>query len=151
MNKIFQKDALTSIDGDYALWCAEQAASLRMRNFSVVDIENVAEEIESLGRSDRREIENRLQVLLIHLLKWKFQSDKRSGSWKGSIAEARKYIERLCRESPSLANYPASVLAEEFGFARFKAAAEMGIEEALLPASAPYSIEQILDAAFLPE
>ena len=151
MNKIFRKESLTSIDSDYARWCEEQAAFLRMRNFSIVDIENIAEEIESLGRSDRREIRSRLQVLLIHLLKWKFQKEKRCGSWKGSIAEARKNIEILLQESPSLKSYPQSILPDEYEFALFKAIDETDLDEALFPAQCPFTITEILDQKYLPQ
>jgi Domain of unknown function DUF29 len=150
MNKIFRPEKRITIDSDYALWCAEQAARLRGGDFSGLDSENIAEEIESLGRSERREIESRLQVLLLHLLKWSYQPEKRSGSWRGSIAESRRNIGRLLAESPSLKTHPAAVLSEEYAFARFKAAAETGVEEDLFPAECPFSIEQALDPAYLP-
>jgi hypothetical protein len=150
MNKIFRPERQTSIDSDYALWCAEQSARLRGGDLAGLDIVNIAEEIESLGRSDRREIESRLQVLLVHLLKWIYQAEKRSGIWKGSIAESRRNIERLIVESPSLKAYPAAILKEEYAFARFKAAEETGMDENLFPAECPFPIEQVLDIRFLP-
>jgi Domain of unknown function DUF29 len=150
MNKFFRPEKQVTIDSDYALWCAQQSARLRNGDLSGLDTENIAEEIESLGRSDRREIESRLQVLLVHLLKWTYQPEKRSGSWRGSIAESRRNIERLLSESPSLKAYPSSVLDDEYAFARFKAAEETGLAEGRFPPACPFTIEQVLDPAFLP-
>ena len=110
MNKVFRKPQLTPYEADYARWCAEQGALLREGRLSDLDRENLAEEIESLGRSDKREIENRLMVLLLHLLKWKYQPGEQSGSWKGSIREQRKQLSRILFESPSLRDYPRKFL-----------------------------------------
>jgi len=94
MNKIDLKK-LTSIDDDFALWAAEQATLLRAGRFDRVDVENVAEELEYLGNSQRDEIESRLNVLLAHILKWEFQPDKRSSSWRATLLEQRAQIARI--------------------------------------------------------
>ena len=96
---------------DFYAWTIEQARLLRSGELSSVDVANLAEEIESLGRSDRRAIESRLTVLLMHLLKWRIQSKMRSQSWSGTIREQRQRIEKLLRESPSLRPAIDEVLA----------------------------------------
>ena len=88
MNKIDLKQS-TAIDEDFAAWAAEQAALLRQGQLETVDVENLAEEIDSVGNSERYEIDSRMEVLLQHLLKWQFQPEKRKSGWKGSIVEQR--------------------------------------------------------------
>ena len=149
MNKIDRLQ--TTIEADYALWCAQQGALLRAGRLDALDRENLAEEIESLGRSDRREIENRMKVLLVHLLKWAYQPAGRSGSWRSSIREQRGRIAKLLDESPSLGGYPAQILAEEYGYARSDAADETGLAENSFPSACPFDIAQVLDPAWLPE
>ena len=84
-------------EDDFYAWTVEQARLLRSGEFSELDIENIAEELESMGRSDKREIESRLSVLLAHLLKWQLQVGLRSRSWSGTIREQREHIEEACR------------------------------------------------------
>lgn len=151
MNKIFGKSQLTPYEADYARWCAEQAALLRDGKLEALDRENLAEEVESLGRSDKREIESRLNVLLVHLLKWQHQPDRRTASWKATITEQRWRISRVIEDSPSLGSYPRKVLAGEYAIARSAAATETGLAEDSFPAECPLSITQVLDPAFLPE
>lgn len=151
MNRIFGKQQLTAYEADYARWCAEQGALLREGNLQALDRENLAEEIESLGRRDKREIENRLNVLLVHLLKWRFQPGQRSGSWKATIVEQRWRISRVIKDSPSLVGYPQHVLPEEYALARATAIIETLLEEDAFPDRCPFSIAQILDLDFFPE
>ena len=138
-------------DEDFAQWSARQAALLREGRFDQLDIENVAEEIESLGRSEKHEIKNRIEVLLVHLLKWQRQPEHRSRSWAATIRHQREAIEDLIDESPSLRPYPAEVLAQRYTRARAKAAEETTIFLDLFPTGCPFTIEQILDQAFLPD
>ena len=138
-------------DSDAAAWSEQQADALRRRAANEIDWDNVAEEIESLSRSDKREIRSRLAVICEHLLKWQFQPDARSGSWRASIREARDKIADLIEESPSLAHYPAAHLAGPHGAyarGRAKAGDETGITE--LPDVCPWTIEQMLDHGFWP-
>ena len=137
-------------EADYHRWTKDQASALRQRRLSDIDWENVAEEIESLGRSDRRKIESPLAVILEHLLKWQFQPEQRSASWRATLLEQRNRIDRLLQESPSLKSYPATVLDEEYRLARLKAAGETGLPLDGLPEQSPYTIEQVLNEDFLP-
>jgi len=151
MNKIDRLQNATPYAADYAQWCAEQGALLRAGRVADLDRENLAEEIESLGRSDKREIENRLKVLLVHLIKYKLQPEGRCGSWRATIREQRFRIAKVLRESPSLRGYPAMILEEEYSFARPEAAAEADLDETQIPERAPFAIEQVLDLGYLPE
>lgn len=151
MNKVFRLSQLTPYESDYARWCAEQGALLRDGRFDALDRENLAEEIESLGRSDRREIESRLKVLLAHLLKWRYQAEGRSGSWHSTIRDQRRGIAKVIKESPSLRTHPAKALKDEYADAISDAVDETGISEDTFPATCPFTIEQILDLNWLPE
>ncbi|MFN3546027.1 MAG: DUF29 domain-containing protein [Mesorhizobium sp.] len=151
MNRITRIGRLAAYDEDFALWSAEQAALLRAGRLDGLDRENLAEEIESLGRSDRREIENRLQVLLAHLLKWRHQPNGQSGSWRATIRDQRVRIAKVIKESPSLRGHPGKALSEEYGNARLTAADETGLPENAFPAACPFTVEQILDPDFLPD
>lgn len=136
---------------DFYAWTQQQGSTLRARARDHVDWENVAEEIESLGRSDKREIESRLKVLLVHLLKLQFQPDRAKQGWKSTIVEQRRRIGKLVQESPSLRNYPEDVLAEEYEFARNDAAVETGLRDDTFPVNCPYAIEEVLDLGYYPK
>ena len=131
-------------DSDLSAWALEQALLLREKRFAALDLENIAEEIESLSRSERDEIYSRMVVLLTHLLKWAFQPELRSGSWRASIVEARRRIARRIKMSPSLASYPAEVLAEAYADAREIAGAEAGRG---MPESCPWTADEARMAA----
>lgn len=130
-------------DQDFYAWCIEQAA--RIRAGEPMDQENVAEEIESMGRSDKRQIESRLEVILMHLLKWHFQPEQRSNSWRATINEQRRGIRKLIAESPSLASYPAARLADAYAQAREGAADETGAATSAFPDACPYEIDAVLE------
>ncbi|KQQ88724.1 DUF29 domain-containing protein [Aureimonas sp. Leaf324] len=136
---------------DFYAWTQDQAAKLRARAHNSIDWDNAAEELESLGDSQRNEIESRMNVLLVHLLKWRYQPDRRSGSWKGSIVEQRNRLQRRIAKSPSLKAYPAEVLGDEYALARTLAAAETELPEDVFPHECPFTLEDILDPAFYPD
>ena len=151
MNRITRIGRLAAYDEDFALWSAEQATLLRAGQVDAVDRANLAEEIECLARSERYEIEERLKVLLVHLLKWQFQPQARSNACKGTIREQRVRIARRIGDSPSLRRYPETILTDEYSFALSQAADETGLAEDAFPAACPFTIEQILDPGFLPD
>lgn len=150
MNKIDLK-RLTSIDDDFALWAAEQAALLNSGRLDRVDIENIVGELEYLGGSQKSEIEKRLRVLLAQLLKWEFQHGQRSNSWRATLIEQRTEIAEVIRRSPSLKRYPANVVARAYEVAALRASGETGFPLATFPETCPYTIEQILDPSYLPD
>lgn len=135
---------------DFLAWTEQTAQLLRAGAFEQVDWEAVIEEIESLGRSDRRALRSRLTVLLHHLLKWQYQPGLRSGSWRNTIAEQRQQIEDLLEDSPSLKSYLLDVLAESYQRGRNAASNETELPIHLFPTECPYSVDQILDHEFLP-
>lgn len=144
------KGSAADYEHDYHAWLTRQAALLAEQRFADLDLENLIDEIEALARSEKREIENRLNVLLVHLLKWVHQPAQRSGGWASTIIEQRARLLKRLQESPSLRGYPGEVLDEEYAIAREKAAAETGLRAATFPKTCPYTIDQILDPDFLP-
>ena len=92
----------TNYDHDFYAWANEQAALLRQGKLGDADIEHIAEEIESMGRTEKRELVSRLTVLMLHLLKWRFQPGKRCSSWETSITVQRNRLARHMTDNPSL-------------------------------------------------
>jgi hypothetical protein len=137
---------------DFYAWTQRQAALLREEEFAEVDWNNLIEEIEALGRSDIRELTNRLEVLLMHLLKWQYQPNKRltGRSWRVTIAEQRRRLRKLLRESPSLRARFGDFVTETYPDAVAAAVVETGIEAAIFPAHCPWSLEEVMDEAFWP-
>lgn len=136
---------------DFYAWANEQAALLRAGRFDAADIALIAEEIESMGRSERRELVSRLRVLTHHLLKWQHQPSRRGQSWRLSVLNARDELESHLRDNPSLkATLPTSI-ADAYRLARRDAAAETGLSEDAFPAECPWRFEELMNAAFWPE
>jgi hypothetical protein len=136
---------------DFYAWANEQAALLRSGQVSAADIEHIAEEIESMGRTEKRELISRLTVLLLHLLKWKFQPERRGNSWRLSIANQRRQLGRHLRDNPSLKSRLPEALDDAYGDALNDAAAETGLALDTFPAANPWTFEQISEADFWPE
>lgn len=114
MNKIISK-LDTLYEQDFVAWCEDTAAKLRNRDLENLDFENLIEEIESLGKSDRRELRNRLMVLLAHILKRMYvNSPENFNGWEVTIVEQRKQLKGLLKDSPSLKPYLAEVFAEVY-------------------------------------
>lgn len=132
-------------------WANEQAALLRARRFDEVDLENVAEEIESLGRSEKRELVSRLAVLLAHLLKWQFEPTWRGRSWRLTIKEQRRKIAEHLDDNPSLRPAVGDAIGRAYRDAVADVQKETTLNEEDLPPGCPYTPEQIFDPGFLPE
>ena len=139
-----------SYEEDFVAWLEDQAGRARRGEVEGLDLENIAEELEGLARSDRREIRSRLTVLLTHLLKCLAQPQKRSSSWLETIAEQRDGIAQLIEDSPSLRAFPAEVLDRAFPAARRKAARQTRLPEREFPERCPFDIEAVLDPRWLP-
>ena len=135
---------------DFFLWTKEQAAALRAGRLDALDRDNLAEEVESLGRKDRRELESRLTVLVMHLLKWRYQPAERGGSWDSTIRTQRREIHKLLHDSPSLRPALTEALAEGYDTARRNASAETLLALDALPATCPFALEQVLADEWLP-
>ena len=137
---------------DFVLWLEHQTELLRQGRLSELDLENLAEEVESIGRSDKREVKNRLITLLVHLLKYQFQKERRSRSWIATIAEQRQQLELVFEDSPSLLkSYTPEVFGSSYRYARRKAGRETRLPLETFPETSPYTLEQTLDEDFFPE
>lgn len=137
-------------EADYHAWTRDQAAKLRRGDFAHLDVNNLIEEIESLGRSEERELESRLAQLLMHLLKWQYQWIMRSHSWSFTIKEQRHRLELLFRRMPSLQPKVGDVVTEAYSDARMMAERETGLGITTFPVDCPYTVEQVLQADWLP-
>jgi hypothetical protein len=141
----------TLYEKDFHLWLTETASLLRERRFSKLDLPNLIEEIETLGRSEKRVVESNLVVLLIHLLKWKYQFNKRSHSWRYTIEEHRDRLHSYLSDSPSLQPYVLGVFAGCYQRGRRLAAAETGFTIDSFPTESPFTPEEALDVDYLPD
>ena len=141
----------SNYDVDFYAWANEQSALLRAGKLSAADIDNIAEEIATLGRSEKRELVNRLSVLLMHLLKWQFQPDKRSRSWEFSIKDQRRMLASHLRDNPSLKYQLLESIAEAYGSAAGRAGLETGLPDDAFPPHCQYSTDKMMSADFWPE
>jgi hypothetical protein len=136
---------------DFYAWANEQANLLRTGQVSAADIEHIAEEIESMGKTEKRELANRLAVLLLHLLKWQFQPVRRGDFWEATVRVQRRDLTVLLKDNPSLKGKVAESVEQAYGNAVIQTAAETGFPEMTFPAECPWSFDQIMDAAFWPD
>lgn len=136
---------------DFSVWIHQTAQLLRESRWHEIDVPNLIEAVEALGKSERRGIVSQLTRLLLHLLKWQYQPQRRSDSWLDSITDARTQIELAMVDSPSLAGYPAEQLDGSYQRARRQAAQQTGLELAVFPEICPYPLDQVLAEAWLPE
>ncbi len=136
---------------DFNSWIDQTAQFLRERRWQEIDVEHLIEEVEDLGKSERRGIASQLTRLLLHLLKWQYQSQRRSDSWLDSITDARTQVELAIKDSPSLKNYPVEQLEESYQRARRQAAKQTNRQVSVFPEACPYPLELILDEDWLPE
>lgn len=139
---------MTSYSADFYAWTKEQADYLRARQWEHLDVENLVEEIESLGRQERQELENRLAILLGHLLKWNYQPEQRSKSWKATIREQRRSAQKLLRQNPSLAPYLETAIADAYESGLDLVVRETPLDYPNLPPDCPYTVEQLFDPDF---
>ena len=136
---------------DFYAWANEQAALLRAGRLDQADIANIAEEIESMGRSEKRELISRLAVLLMHLLKWRYQPSMRGTSWRLTIEVQRRALVRHLADNPSLKSKLAECITDAFQDARLEAARETGLAIRGFPRTGPWTYDQIIDDQFWPE
>lgn len=132
-------------DQDFLAWTEKQAALLRAGRFDQLDLDNLAEELDTMGRSEWGELENRLEVLLMHMLKWDHQPARRSRSWKATMREQRNAIRRLMRRSPSLKHGLETTVAAVYSDAVGRAIDETGLSAASFPDQLPYSLAEVLE------
>ena len=134
---------------DFYAWTIQQAYLLRNQRLQEIDCQDLADEIEEMGRSEKRQLESRLEILIIHLLKWQFQPNFRSRSWQLTIKEQRLRTERLLEENPSLKTTLDDIIAKIYPIALIGAERETGLS--CFPQSYIYSLTELLNQEFLPE
>ncbi|MCK6442152.1 DUF29 domain-containing protein [Elstera cyanobacteriorum] len=138
-------------ESDFYAWTRQQATLLRDGKLAQADIEKIAEEIDSMGWGEQRELENRLTVLMLHLLKWRYQPALRGNSWRYSVMEQRRRIERHLRQNPSLrAKLPETIL-DAYGDALIEAARETGLDPSGFPQTCPWAFDDMMAPTFWPE
>ena len=135
---------------DFHRWADEQARAVREGRGTDVDWENVAEEIESLGRSDRHALHNHLENLIAHLLKCIVQPERRTASWDATIREQRKRIGQLVQRNPSLRTVPKEYYGTAYQEAVWRAVRDTGYAEDAFPQASPFTLDEVLDPGFLP-
>lgn len=136
---------------DFYAWAIHNAKLLREGKLSEIDIEHIAEEIESMGKSEKRELINRLAILLAHLLKWKFQPVRQSKNWELTIKEQRFELTDLIKESPSLKHELEKKLSHAYRKALIIAEKETGLEQKSFPKKCPFTLKQSLEDDYLPK
>jgi hypothetical protein len=138
-------------DQDFYAWSNEQAALLRAGRLGQADIEHIAEEIESMGKTEKRELVSRLTVLLLHLLKWRFQPELRGTSWRLSVEEQRLQVASHFADNPSLKSLLNAAIADSYRLAVIGARRETGLDAAIFPATCPWSFDQMMNDDFWPD
>lgn len=141
---------LSLYDQDFYAWTKEQAKLIKDKAFDKLDIVHLFEEVEDMGNRHADEIESRLTVLLMHLLKWKHQPNLRGKSWEFTIKEQRRGISKRLKKMPSLKAKLPELFLEAYDDSIFDAEKETGLDEKIFPKSCEWTIEQVLDNDFLP-
>ena len=136
---------------DFYGWANDQAAALKRRDPQALDWENLAEELESLGKTEARELYNRYVVVLTHLLKWAYQPEKRTRSWRNTIANQRSALRKHLAENPSLKARDAEEFADAYEISRREASTETDMDVEAFPERAPFTAAQARDPEFWPE
>jgi len=138
-------------ESDFYGWTLQQAEALRSRNMSELDFENLLEEMEAMGRSEKRGLKNRLVILLMHLLKWQYQPERQGNSWELTIRNQREEVLELLEENPSLKPRIDSVLESAWKKALRETEKETKIVRSTFPAQCPWSFDQVMDDEFWPD
>ena len=137
-------------ESDFYGWTTDTVDALKRRDFMSIDMVNLIEEIESMGRSEARELSSRLGQLLMHLLKWEYQWLMRSKSWTNSIDIQRRRVVRVLDENPSLRPRLPGIIEDAYDDARLSAEKETGLPIKSFPQTCPYSAEQMFSEGWLP-
>ena len=135
---------------DLCLWLETNINLLKDGKFAEIDLENILEELESMVKSEKNALKSNLRVLLMHLLKYKYQQEKRTNSWLYTIREHRKRIRDAFKISPSLYRFFEEIFNESYQDARELAADETGLSIKIFPPESPFTVEEVLNPDFLP-
>jgi hypothetical protein len=140
----------TLYDSDFNSWIQQHILLLKESRLNEIDTTHLIEELEDMGKSNKRELKSRLRVLIAHLLKWQYQAEQRSTSWKSSIREHRKELSFLLKDIPSLKNAVDDAVVEIYDDAVEWASDETAIAKQIFPSQCPYTQKQLLDKDFYP-
>jgi len=145
-------DVAKLYETDYYQWAKHQAELLQKNDFLAMDIEHLIEELEGMARSDKRELESRLTVLITHLLKWNLQSSLKEHwqSWEKTIIEQRTQLESLLDKMPSLHPSLEPIVQDAYPYALKWVIRETRLSKETFPTHCPYSVNQLLDHDFYP-
>jgi hypothetical protein len=139
---------------DFVAWTERQASLLHAHRFELealgIDVANLVDEVETLGRSERRELRSRLETLLIHLLKWQYQPKRQSSSWSDTTWEQRGQLDDILNASPSLRRALNAEVKNVYLRARHRAAIQTRLPLEIFPADCPWTVAQVLDVNFWP-
>lgn len=147
-------DPSSLYDRDFYLWLQTTAELLKERKLELVDFDNLIEEIESMGRSERKELKSRLTVLIEHLLKiqyWQEEKANNARGWRQTIVEQRRQIEYLLEESPSLRGMVEEVFSECYVNARKDILKKYELEAEMFPTEPAFTLKDTLNADYIPE
>jgi len=136
---------------DFYSWTREQAELLREGRFDELDVPNLVEEIEAMGSTEKHELENRLTVLLVYLLKWQYQPARRGQNWQLTIQEQRLEFFDVLNDNPGLKPKLQALLIHSYRKAKIRASKETGLDIDDFPIACPWGFDQLLDEAFLPD
>jgi hypothetical protein len=140
----------TLYDSDFNAWIQQNILLLKESRLNEIDTAHLIEELEDMGKSDKRELKNRLEVLIMHLLKWQYQAE-RSTSWKSTIKEQRRKLNRLLKDAPSLKKNIHEAVSDVYAGAVAWASEETSLSEDIFSAQCPYTQDQLLDESFYPD
>ncbi len=140
----------TLYEKDFYEWTQKNAQLLREGRLAEIDIDNLVEELEAMGRSEKRAFVNHLAVLIAHLLKWERQPVLRSKSWRFTIREQRAQVADILQDNPSFKDSFTDALARAYGKAVVRVVKETGLDEETFPESCPYMLAEIMDSDFFP-
>lgn len=138
-------------DRDFYAWANDSAARLRAGRWAEVDVDQIAEELEDMGKQQKHALAGHLKILMLHLLKWRYQPGFRGVSWRLSIANARDEITELLEDSPSLASKVAEIVARRYPAARSRASLETGLALETFPTECPFTRDQLVYQDFFPD
>ena len=142
--------SLSLYEKDFYAWTQEQAKLIKNKAFERLDLTHLFDEVEDMGNRHADEIESRLEILLMHLLKWKYQPNLQSRSWQLTIKEQRLAINRRLKKMPSLKSKLPEIFEESYTPSLLHAEQEAGLDESTFPTQSPWTIEQVLNAEFYP-
>jgi hypothetical protein len=145
-----QVNDTTLYEQDYYLWLEKTIHLLKAGQLSALDVDNLIEEIQDMGIRQKNALESNLIVLLMHLLKWRYQPQKRTGSWRRSIREHRRRILKAFRNSPSFKQYFREIFKEAYQEARLQASDETELSLDIFPKECPFTQEEILNTDYFP-